>query len=61
ERTELLAFIQANNIKNVVFVAADIHGTLVNNLTYQIGPGQPQVLTGAFEITTGAIAYNAPF
>jgi 3-phytase/alkaline phosphatase D len=61
ERTELLAFIQTNNIKNVVFVAADIHGTLVNNLTYQTGPGQPQVLTGAFEITTGAIAYNAPF
>ena len=61
ERTELLAFIQTNNIKNVVFVAADIHGTLVNNLTYQTGPGQPQILTGAFEVTTGAIAYNAPF
>lgn len=61
ERTELLAHIQSNNIKNVVFVAADIHGTLINNLSYQFGPGQPQIPTGAFEVTTGAIAYNAPF
>lgn len=61
ERAELLSFIVQNGIDNVVFVAADIHGTLVNNLTYQNGPGQPQLPTGAFEITTGAIAYDSPF
>ncbi len=61
ERTEILKFIDDNNIENVVFVAADIHGTLVNNLTYQNGPGQPQIPTGAFEITTGSVAFDAPF
>lgn len=61
ERTEILRFINDNNIQNVVFVAADIHGTLVNNLTYQNGPFQPQITTGAFEVTTGALAYDAPF
>jgi hypothetical protein len=45
----------------VVFVAADIHGTLVNNLTYQTAPGQAQIATSAFEITTGSVAYSAPF
>jgi alkaline phosphatase D len=47
ERTELLKFIHDHHIDNVVFVSADIHGTLVNNLTYQDGPGQPQVAAGA--------------
>lgn len=61
ERTELLAFIDAADISNVVFVAADIHGTLVNNLTYQLGPGQPQVPTNSWEITTGSVAFDAPF
>jgi phosphodiesterase/alkaline phosphatase D-like protein len=61
ERTELLKFIDDNNIENVVFVSADIHGTLVNNLTYQNGPFQPQIQTGAIEITTGSVAYEAPF
>ncbi len=61
ERTALLHFIRANGIRNVVFIAADIHGTLVNNLTYQVGPGQPQIATDMFEITTGAIAYDEPF
>ncbi len=61
ERTEILAHITANGIQNVVFIAADIHGTLVNNLTYQLGPGTAQIPTNAFEITTGAIAYDAPF
>jgi len=45
----------------VVFVAADIHGTLVNNLTYQLGPGAPQIPVDAWEISTGAIAFDAPF
>lgn len=61
ERSELLEFINTNRIRNVVFVSADIHGTLINNLTYQRGPGQPQIPTGAFEVVTGAIAFDAPF
>jgi Ca2+-binding RTX toxin-like protein len=61
ERTEILKFINDNNISNVVFVSADIHGTLVNNLTYQTAPGQPQIATSAFEVVTGSVAYDAPF
>jgi myo-inositol-hexaphosphate 3-phosphohydrolase len=61
ERTEILRFINENKINNVVFIAADIHGTLVNNLTYQLGVGQAQIATNAFEITTGSVAYDAPF
>jgi phosphodiesterase/alkaline phosphatase D-like protein len=61
ERTAIMAHVQQFGISNVVFVAADIHGTLVNNITYQNFPGGPQILTGAFEITTGPIAYAAPF
>ncbi len=61
ERTDLFRFIRDNDIRNVVFVAADIHGTLINNLTYQNGPGQPQVPLRAFEVTTNAVAFDAPF
>jgi myo-inositol-hexaphosphate 3-phosphohydrolase/phosphodiesterase/alkaline phosphatase D-like protein len=61
ERTEILKFINDNKIDNVVFVSADIHGTLVNNLTYQLAPGQGQIATTAFEITTGSVAFDAPF
>jgi phosphodiesterase/alkaline phosphatase D-like protein/predicted AlkP superfamily pyrophosphatase or phosphodiesterase len=61
ERTEILKFVNENKISNVVFVSADIHGTLVNNLTYQNGPGQAQIATSAFEITTGSVGYSAPF
>ncbi len=61
ERTEILKFINDNKIDNVVFVSADIHGTLVNNLTYQLAPGQAQIATSAFEITTGSVAFDAPF
>ncbi|NJN66916.1 MAG: hypothetical protein HC884_09445 [Chloroflexaceae bacterium] len=57
ERTELLQYIAQNNITNVVFVAADVHGTVVNNLTYQVGPGQPQQPTGAFEVIVGPAAF----
>ena len=60
ERTELLRFIAENNIDNVVFVAADIHGTLVNNLTYQSGAGMAQQPTDTIEVTTGPVAYDAP-
>lgn len=61
ERSAILNFINTNQIRNVVFVTADIHGTLVNNLTYQAGPGQPQIPTKAFEISTGSVAFDAPF
>lgn len=57
ERTELLQHIAQNNITNVVFVAADVHGTVVNNLTYQAGPGQPHQPTGAFEVIVGPVAF----
>ncbi|MGJ3252244.1 MAG: phytase [Elainellaceae cyanobacterium] len=57
ERTELLQFIDDNAINNVVFMAGDFHGTLVNNLTYQMGPGQEQIATNAFEIVTGPVAF----
>ncbi len=61
ERTEILQFIDENKIDNVVFLSADIHGTLVNNLTYQLTPFGEQLATNAFEITTGSVAYDAPF
>jgi 3-phytase/alkaline phosphatase D len=61
ERNDLLRYIDVNNIENVVFVSADIHGTLVNNLTYNNAPFAPQIQSGAWEITTGSGAYAAPF
>lgn len=61
ERANLLKYIVDNNIENVVFVAADVHGTVVNNLTYQTTAGGAQQSTGAFEITTGSVAFDAPF
>lgn len=61
ERTELLRFITESGVNNVVFVAADIHGTVTNNLTYQEYAGGPQIKTDMFEITTGAVAYAPPF
>lgn len=60
ERAELLRFIEENKIENVVFVAADVHMTAVNNLTYQTEPFGEQIATDVFEITTGAIAYDPP-
>ncbi len=61
ERATILRFIDEHDIRNVVFVAADIHGTLVNDVTYQLGPFQPQRRAGVFEVTTGSLAYDAPF
>ena len=61
ERTRLLKFLTEHEIQNVVFVSADIHGTVVNNLTYQEVPFGPQLSTGAWEISTGAVAINRPF
>jgi phosphodiesterase/alkaline phosphatase D-like protein len=61
KRNALLSYVHANGIDNVVFVAADIHGTLVNNLTYQTNPAGAQISTRAWEVTTGAVAFDAPF
>lgn len=56
ERAHLLHFITEHEIDNVVFVAADIHGALVNNLTYQTAPFGEQLPTTAFEVTTPPVA-----
>jgi phosphodiesterase/alkaline phosphatase D-like protein len=61
ERTAILKFIRDQGITGVVFVSADIHGSVVNNLTYQDAPGGPQIAVAAWEITTGSVAYDAPF
>lgn len=67
ERSNILKFLVDNNILNVVFVSADVHGTATNNLNYQVFTGNPtnpiaQVpVPGAFEITTGSVAFDAPF
>lgn len=58
ERTEILKFIDDNDIDNVVFMAGDFHGTIVNNLTYQTTPGGEQIATSALEIVTGPAAFN---
>jgi 3-phytase/alkaline phosphatase D len=61
ERAFLLQQIAALGIKNVVFVTADFHGTIVNDITVPnpLNPTQ-QLFTGAFEIITGSVAYSAP-
>jgi phosphodiesterase/alkaline phosphatase D-like protein len=74
ERSEILRFIDEHGIANVVFVSADIHGTLINNLTYRrredvaaalAAQGDalaaPVIPIPAFEITTGSVAFDAPF
>jgi len=61
ERTELLKFIDDNQISNVVFVTADFHGTVVNRLSYQMAAFGPQIQTDSIEVITGAIAYDKPF
>jgi phosphodiesterase/alkaline phosphatase D-like protein len=61
ERMGLLKFIADNNITNVVFISADIHGTIVNDLSYQEQPlGDPHPVK-SFEITTGSVGFDAPF
>ena len=52
ERNELLKFIDQNHIENVVFITADTHWTMVNNLTYQDSFGGPQIATSAIDINT---------
>lgn len=61
ERHSLLKFIDANGIQNVVFVAADIHGTLVNNLNYFDPVSMSPKPVAAWETTTGPVAFADPF
>lgn len=74
ERSELLGFIDEQAIKNVVFISADIHGSIVNDLTYQKRAdvlaalattgnplAAPQRATSAFEVTTGSVAFDPAF
>lgn len=61
ERSRILRFIDENDIANVVFIAADIHGTVVNNLTYRRAFGEPLREIDAFEVTTGPVAFDPPF
>jgi 3-phytase/alkaline phosphatase D len=61
ERTALLRYIVENDITNVVFVAADIHGTVVNDIFYRERASGDPIPVNAFEITTGPVAFDAPF
>jgi phosphodiesterase/alkaline phosphatase D-like protein len=61
ERTELLRFIAEAGIDNVVFITADIHGMVVNDLTYQEAAGGPQIPVAAWEIAVGPVAAYPPF
>jgi phosphodiesterase/alkaline phosphatase D-like protein len=64
ERAALLASINESEISNVVFVSADFHGTVINNLTYQSGLrdllSNTHNATSAFEIITGSVAFYEP-
>jgi phosphodiesterase/alkaline phosphatase D-like protein len=60
ERTEVMQFIEDNGIRNVVFVAADVHTTFINHITYQTEAGGEVIPTHAFEVTTGAVAFYPP-
>jgi len=65
ERSQLLSFIENQGIRNVVFLAADFHGTIINNLAYQsllpVGPDGALVPVSfpvaAFEIVMGPVAF----
>jgi len=60
ERNEILAFIDDNGIENVVFVAADIHGTIVNDMTFN-DPTTGEVRTSStWEISTGSVGFQDP-
>lgn len=61
ERSEILRFVDERAIGNVVFVTADIHGTLVNNLSYQQAAFTAQIPLKSWEISTGAVAFDRPF
>ncbi|MEO1299200.1 MAG: alkaline phosphatase D family protein, partial [Cyanobacteria bacterium J06636_16] len=63
ERAELLSFIEANDIDNVVFVTGDFHGHVVNNVTYQETFGGPQIAADVVDVMIGpvGIQLTVPF
>jgi phosphodiesterase/alkaline phosphatase D-like protein len=61
ERTVLLRFIAQKGIDNVVFITADIHGTVVNNLAYQEEPGGLEIPVAAWEMAVGPVAAYETF
>ncbi|MBZ8180790.1 alkaline phosphatase D family protein [Oscillatoria salina] len=63
ERTEILSFIEENDINNVVFITGDFHGHVVNNVTYQEEFGGEQIETGVFDVMIGpvGIQLTVPF
>lgn len=61
ERDAFIGWLRANDVNNVVFLAADIHGSLVNSITYRPTPISAPTATPYFEVTTGAVAYDQPF
>jgi hypothetical protein len=55
ERAEILTFIRANNIKNVVWLSADTHAVLINDI--HLSTFGPRVeTTGMKEVVAGPIA-----
>jgi phosphodiesterase/alkaline phosphatase D-like protein len=60
ERTEVLQFIEDNAIRNVVFIAADIHSTYINKVFYQTEANGDFIPTHVFEVTTGPVAFYPP-
>ena len=61
ERSMILDFIRTHSIRNVVFLTADIHGTVVNNLTYQTAPFTAQIPVNSWEISAPSVAFDEPF
>ena len=59
ERARILKFIDENAIDNVVFLTTDNHFTAINNLNYEVVPGDPRSqrkpARNAFEIMTGPL------
>jgi alkaline phosphatase D len=59
ERSRILRFIDENAIDNVVFLTTDYHMTIVNNLFYEVRPGEPgsprKPARNAFEVMTGPL------
>jgi phosphodiesterase/alkaline phosphatase D-like protein len=54
DRDRLLQFLQAN-VRNVAFLSADVHATLVGDVRYQT-LGGPATSSGMWEVTTGPVA-----
>ncbi|GAB5491186.1 MAG: hypothetical protein Phog2KO_14010 [Phototrophicaceae bacterium] len=60
ERTEVLQFIEANDIQNVVFVSADIHTSFITDLTYQTEAEGELIQTNMWETSTGSVGFYPP-